>query len=466
MNFFETIYTTLKNDQAKTFIYWTYGSSTGKSLLEKISGIKTLLSCSRTNSTHEVLIATQVGEDLISAILAAMSLGAIPVLPPAGNSPLQLLKLIRRRKIRRIIVSRASFSLRLAAFFTSFKIIELAKAKRGSVNFSLKTLLPHHIGLITHTSGSTGRPKAIYRSHKVLLAQHEVLKQCFPPFEAQVDFPLFPNILLHNLSSGTVSLLPEIKNFDLGLLEEGEIVQQLQKKRPHTLTGNVYYFKKLLKYFSTRKITINGVRALGIGGSPVPEILIKELKEFFPQTEIYIIYGSSEAEPIAIRRCEEAIKDLTYGYCVGNAAPGVEIEIDKTSSLLISDTETVHVGEIKVKGKHVATAGEWLKTGDWGYIKNDLLYLTARSGNERIHNGLQHYQIEQVLSNVDDVEMAAAIIVPDGVEVFYTGRAEETILREALTINFPGANIKKTSKIKNLPVDTRHRSKVLYEKLK
>lgn len=45
--------------------------------------------------------------------------------------------------------------------------------------------------LVSYSSGSTGNAKAVYRSHKVLLAQHEVLKEVFPSWPGQIDSPLF-----------------------------------------------------------------------------------------------------------------------------------------------------------------------------------------------------------------------------------------------------------------------------------
>jgi len=466
MNFFETVYKTLKEHQAKTLIYWSNGTSTGKSLVEKISGIRSLLLRFGTKSTEEILIATPVGENLVSAILAVMAVGAIPVLPPAGSSSFKLVKLIWQRKIRRIVVNRTSFSLQMLAFFSSLKIIEVFNVKEGGPDFSIKTVLPHQSALISHTSGSTGKPKAIYRSHKVLLAQHETLKESFPPFEEQIDFPLFPNILLHNLCTGTVSVLPDIKKFNLQFLDPAKILLQIQQQTPHTITGNVYYFKKLLSYCQLHNIKIEAVEALGIGGSPVPEGLIQELKMYFIKTDIYIIYGSSEAEPIAIRKSEEEIGNYSDGYCVGSPAPGIEISFDITGAINISENETIEPGEIKVRGKHVATTGDWLRTGDWGYMKNNKLFLTARAGNETIKNGTQHYQIEHVLHNLQGVEKAAAIVYQDGFEIYYSGTAHSEIIEKALSENFPKVIFKKISLMKDLPTDNRHYSKILYEKLK
>ena len=70
--------------------------------------------------------------------------------------------------------------------------------------------MPNQPALIAHTSGSTGQPKQIVRTHAVLSAQHAVLKAVFPPWPGQQDFPLFPNVLLHNLASGAASILPKV----------------------------------------------------------------------------------------------------------------------------------------------------------------------------------------------------------------------------------------------------------------
>jgi len=202
----------------------------------------------------------------------------------------------------------------------------------------------------------------------VLLAQHEVLNRAFPPHDNQKDLPLFPNIILHNLCNGTLSILPEIQRFKLQNLNVILITNQLIARQVTTITGNVFYFRRILEHAKQHNIELKNVRALGIGSSPVPEDLVFKLKSVFVNADIYIIYGSSEAELIAIRKVDLEKQDAANGYCVGEIVSTISIKIEPIGNLLFKNGVFIPVGEIEVKGPHVAILKheDWLKTGDYG----------------------------------------------------------------------------------------------------
>jgi len=172
--------------------------------------------------------------------------------------------------------------------------------------------------LISHSSGSaSGRPTAVRRSHRVLQAQHEALRRQFPPWAGQRDFPLFPNVILHNLSVGALSIVPDLAQSRLAQLDPARIAAQLAAERVETLTGNVFFFTRLVAHLRLHPATFPAVRAPGIGGSPVPECLLAAVQKHFPQATCHVIYGASEAEPIAVRAVAGPALDPRLGYCVG-----------------------------------------------------------------------------------------------------------------------------------------------------
>lgn len=445
-----------------------YQISTGKSILQRVNSIAWKLEVVKIQKGEEVLIALPVGCDLISGILATMAIGAVPVLPPAGIKLSGLLKLVKTRKVKFLLVEKLPFALRWFALLLNIKVISTDNLSDSNFLVKPEDIDPNQAALISHSSGSTGNSKAIIRSHKVLLAQHDVLNQVFPPLDNQNDFPLFPNVLLHNLCNGTLSILPEIAGFKLKNLDASLIVKQLLTLPVTTLTGNIFYFKKILEYVKDHNTELNGIRALGIGGSPVPEYLVYELKSVFKNADIYIIYGSSEAEPIAVRKIDQENQDPAKGYCVGEIVSTISIKIEPIGNLLFKNGAVIPVGEIEVKGPHVAVenTNEWLKTGDFGYIYDQKLFLTGRKGNETLYKGLQHYQIEHVLQHIDNVELAAAIFSTKGFELFIKGTATETEVREVLEKEFPTNIFNKINLVKEIATDNRHLSKILYNTLR
>lgn len=474
-NFFTCIYERLQQHLDDELIVWpepnhTVRSHTGRDILNRISVLRRELTDAGLQPGQSILLAMPVSFDLICSLLAIMALGAIPMLPPATATPRTLLLLTIRSKMSGLL-TRQKMAWPTRSLLRAFSITPVCTE---GISVSRSDWLPPHPvdpdqpALVSHSSGSTGRAKAIRRSHQVLQAQHLALSEAFPPWAGQRDFPLFPNVLLHNLATGTVSILPDLPGFQLTKTDPSQISQQITNQRIDTLTGNVFYFQKLLAYCHTHSLTFPAVRAVGVGGSPVPDKLAQALKRVFRQASVYIIYGSSEAEPIAIRDVGAEFFPPSFGYEVGTIHPAIQVQIRAMGRLTFADGTYQTAGEIGVRGAHVATLPTgWLWTGDFGYIDDqNRLFLTGRKGNEQIHQGVQHYQIEHVLTSVAGVERVAARATNSGFTVYVEGSPADLDVREALADNFPAGLVTQLVFTESLPVDTRHQSKIRYDELR
>ncbi|AHM60952.1 hypothetical protein D770_13490 [Flammeovirgaceae bacterium 311] len=475
-NFYENIYRTLNQQPEQVYIRWPKeaeedvltDSFTGRDILDSVATYQQLLKEQKIAVGQKVLLALPVGIKLICGILAVMAAGAVPVLPPAGAVPSQLLSLLKRHHIKEVLLQKPlPLGPRLLLKVLGVRQLLLKEPVIGDMS----VLQPVKVNgsqaaLISHSSGSTGQAKAIYRSHQVLQAQHEVLKNQFPPRLRQRDFPLFPNILLHNLSIGVLSILPALPGFDIRRMDPARLVQQLLQEKVQTLTGNVYYFRTLVNYLEEQSLTLPAVLALGIGGSPVPDHLLQRLHKAFPEADLYVIYGSSEAEPIAVRKYNAVVMyPPQLGYAVGPFCRDIEgclLPIGKIAE------QGYTVGEVLVRGPHVvpADANGWLQTGDYGYVdEHGILFLTGRKGNEKLHGGVQHYQIEHLLLHQEGVENAAARSLAEGFEIFVLGNAEREKLLKVLNGHFPKGIILALHFRNHFPMDGRHHSKILYSDL-
>ena len=437
-------------------------------ILNRVAAIRAKLTRQCVQPGDQVLLAIPVSFDLICSLLAIMAAGAIPVLPPAAASGRVLVALVHRDAIRTVITRRALPGwVRWAARGFGVTLLTVDSTPVTGPYLPPQPVDPNQPALISHSSGSTGLPKAIRRSHRVLTAQHLALSQSFPPWSGQRDFPLFPNILLHNLATGTMSVLPDLPGFSLAKINPKQVVQQLVDQQVNTLTGNVYYFRRLLRYLANYPQSFPQVQAVGVGGSPVPEGLVQALKTIFSAADIYIIYGSSEAEPIAIRKVGSDAVDLSAGYVVGAVHSAIQVRFRPVGTLTFMDGRTQPVGEIEVRGAHVAVENDaWLPTGDYGYLTDSQqLVLTARAGNEQISNGVQHYQIEQILSDIAGIDRVAARATDGGFIIFVEGNAPETEIRQVLSAQFPVGLCPRIEYRKKLPVDARHLSKIRYDQL-
>ncbi|MBC6696821.1 AMP-binding protein [Hymenobacter puniceus] len=474
-NYAQHILAQLRQHPTQVCLVWpapdgTTHRYTGNDLLQQIATTREQLLGAGVQPGHLVLLAVPVSVELIAGLLAVQAVGAVPVLPPAGASGWQLLQLVRRLDISVALIGTAPRPLmRLAARLGGLRLVLVASKRLEATDDAWQAcpVPAQQPALVSHSSGSTGRAKAIRRSHVVLQAQHAAIKAAFPPWLGQRDFPLFPNVLLHNLAAGVVSVLPAVPWHDLRQLSPARIVAQLLMERVQTLTGNVAYFGALLAHLRQQPVALPEVVAVGVGGSPVPEPLAQQLRQTFERATIHIIYGSSEAEPIAVRQVTPDSPIPLAGYCVGPIQDGLEWRFELLGMIETEATNRQPVGELWVRGAHVAVApGEWLRTGDYGYVADGQLYLTGRQGNEQLHHGVQHYQLEHLLYHLPGVERAAARADATGFTLFVQGTAPLESIAELLAEKLPLMPVLGVYRRNTLPVDARHHSKILYSQLR
>jgi acyl-CoA synthetase (AMP-forming)/AMP-acid ligase II len=456
-----------------------------------------------------VLLAHPGSPELVAALLAVLGLGAVPVLPPAGASAPAVYQLLKAKGIRLAVVAPGTrrrlgwlgqlLGCRCVAVAAPAGY-ELPAPGQAPTTPTLRQVDLEQPALISHSSGSaSGQPAAVRRSHRVLQAQHEALRQQFPPWAGQRDFPLFPNVILHNLAVGALSIVPDLPGGQLALLDPARIAAQLAAERVETLTGNVFYFTALVAHLRLHPATFPAVRALGIGGSPVPESLLAAVQRHFPRAVCHVIYGASEAEPIAVRAVAGLALDPRLGYCVGQPHAALAIRLRQPqpvwqpvaqpelmavaggyqaafvqpfSAALTDELPTYHAGEILVRGPHVAAPGgpqDWLATGDFGYFDAaGQLWLTGRRGAARLVRGVGHYQLEHHLRHLPGVAQVAALPRADGTafDVFFVGMTTAEGLRAATDAAFGPGLLGHVQQRAQLPVDGRHFSKLRYDLLK
>lgn len=496
-NFAERLFSELQRHPARPVLRWPTaqpGASAttrnGAQLLARVVAWQVALeACGPLPLGAPVLLAHPGSPELVAALLAVLGLGAVPVLPPAGATPRTLLALLRAENSKVAVVPTTTRQrLGWLGRLLGCRLVAgpcVGSAEPGPARPLLRAVPAAQPALVSHSSGSVaGRPTAVRRSHAVLQAQHEALRRQFPPGAGQRDFPLFPNVILHNLAVGTLSVVPDLPGGRLASLDPARLVAQLAAEGVHTLTGNVFYFARLAEYLAINPATFPLVRALGIGGSPVPEALLTRLGTYFPQATRYVIYGASEAEPIAVRAVAPGPgPDPRQGYCVGQPVAGLAIRLRAPAPVWQPDTIAnqladnqldpglFHAGEIMVRGAHVALptqapADGWLATGDFGYFDAaGQLWLVGRRGAAALVRGVGHYQVEHVLRHLPGVAQVAALPRPSGndFEVFIVGPAPAAAVRAAVGAAFGPGLVAAVRHRPRLAVDGRHLSKIRYD---
>jgi acyl-CoA synthetase (AMP-forming)/AMP-acid ligase II len=510
-NFAERLFAALHRAPAQEVLRWPAArpgaaplSVSGAALLARVHAWQVALEAyGPVPMGTPVLLAHPSSPELVAALLAVLGLGAVPVLPPAGASTQAVYRLLKAEGIRLAVVVPGTrrklgwLGLLLGCRCVAAPVPTAHEPALGSAMPALRPVDLEQPALISHSSGSaSGRPTAVRRSHRVLQAQHEALRQQFPPWAGQRDFPLFPNVLLHNLAVGALSIVPDLPQGHLAQLDPARIAAQLAAERVETLTGNVFYFTALVAHLRLHPATFPAVRAVGIGGSPVPESLLAAMQRHFPQATCYVIYGASEAEPIAVRTVAGPAPDPRLGYCVGQPHAALAVRLRQPQPVwqpvappelvateggyqaalgqqflatLDEEFPTCQSGEILVRGPHVVTPDgpeSWLATGDFGYFDDvGQLWLTGRRGAARLVRGVGHYQLEHHLRHLPGVAQVAALPRTDGsaFDVFFVGMTTAEGIQATTDAAFGPGLLGHVQQRAQLPVDSRHFSKLRYD---
>lgn len=362
---------------------------------------------------------------------------------------------------------------------------------------------PEHVdaedeALITLTTGTTGLPKGVRRTHGALSEQFSVLKGHMTIEEPDVDLTALPIFVFLNLAIGSTSVLPLFNPAKPSSFDPESIVRQIRELNITTSIGSPVFYEKIADYLISKDETLT-LNAIFTGGAPVFKSLAEKLIKAFPGTEIEIVYGCTEAEPISGISINESIAcGSKPGIPAGRNVKGVEVKVVKaTSDPILTGranplgsylADTNEVGEIIVSGPHVMKdylgdpelfdknkirdgARIWHRTGDAGVVEPDgSIYIYGRVGKRFLSRGGDKYPVpyEQRLMEIDGVTLSS-VLEKDNM-IYAVVEAEKSLLnnedilpriRDELT----GLEPDHIVLMKKIPRDPRHNSKVDYEEL-
>lgn len=344
--------------------------------------------------------------------------------------------------------------------------------------------------LITFTSGSTGQPKAVARSHEFLIAQHSALENALELRSGEIDLITLPVFALANLASGVTSVLADTDLAHPDKANAEKMLGQIQDEKVCRTAASPSFFSALLK----RPESLNSLKRIATGGAPVFPPLLDKLRTAAPDADIFTVYGSTEAEPIAHIEFDEMKEDDLEkmkdgaGLLVGTPVSEIQLRIIKShwgksitpiddrafGEMCLPENET---GEIVVSGDHVLTGylggiGDeetkfkvddciWHRTGDSGYLDEaGRLWLQGRS-SAQLKDGSYPFSIECALSFLPECRRSA-IVDHRGDTVLVV----ELRNKSEHSLEIPDSiRIDEVVFVENIPLDRRHRAKTDYPKL-
>ena len=361
---------------------------------------------------------------------------------------------------------------------------------------------PEDSALITFTTGSTNSPKGCDRTHGFLRAQHSAHEEYYFHETRDIDLAMFPVFVLGNLGSGITSVIIDADLRKISAFSPSKVIAQINTYKITSMTCSPALIEPLVDYASKHSIILPSMKKFFTGGGPVNPWLFASLEKIMPNARLFLVYGSTEAEPIALLPSGNVLKDTNditlqgKGITLGIPVEKIKTRIIRYSRTNLSDILPLpagEIGEIILTGpfvgkkyyhneeafkenKYTDDQGNiWHRTGDLGYQnESGQLFMLGRinaiiNENDKIRFPLQ---VEPVINHLEDIKKCA---------YFQLDASKKTT---ALLISVkPGTpqdkailNIKNKmreldihpSKIiftDNIPVDKRHNSKVDYSEV-
>ena len=293
---------------------------------------------------------------------------------------------------------------------------------------------------ILYTSGTTGRPKGAVNTHRnvaTLLrlgafhgarllmwnAARGALPKAPPPPRPcmLVTSPLFH---VSGLYTGAVTALANgIKSvWTRGRFDAGRVLELIEQEQVTNWGPMGTMAHRVIHHPDARRRDLASLRGVGSGGAPLAPELQHALREVFPNASASLGVGYGLTESTALLTLIAGDELERHPRSVGRPLPTVELEIrDPDGKALPEGGE----GEICARGPMVmlgywrrpeATAqaigpGRWLRTGDFGRLRDGRLYVDSRLRDLILRGGENVYpaEIELCLEAHADVREAAVI---------------------------------------------------------
>jgi olefin beta-lactone synthetase len=340
---------------------WTYAA-----LAERVAAAGAVLRADGIGPGDRVLLFVPMSSELYATLLGVLHTGAAAVFVDAWAGRRRVEDAIRAASPNAFVGSARAHLLR--AVSPALRRVPIKRiVRRGTFSgdgggVAPCAVLPEDPALVTFTTGSTGAPKAAVRSHAFLWAQHLALAAHLGGVPEDVDLPTLPIFVLNNLASGATTVLPDFDPRHPGRIRPEAILRQMEREGVTTTSGSPAFFQSLARACLRTRRQIP-VRALFTGGAPVTPALARLLVEA-TRGSAHVVYGSTEAEPIAGLPARDLVRldGKGEGICVGRPVPQVTVRVVRACEgpILLGDGGWApwevgpgDGGELLVAGDHV-----------------------------------------------------------------------------------------------------------------
>ena len=368
--------------------------------------------------------------------------------------------------------------------------------------------------LITFTTGSSGDPKGANRTHRFLAAQHEALELILPYGPADRDLPAFPIFALNNLAAGVTTIVPALNLAAPSERDPALLLAQILQEHVSCATLSPTMLRGVARHGAETHTMLSRLRRVVTGGAPISKDDVRAFKIIAPAAQILVLYGSTEVEPMAHIEADEMLAGqanpdpeiVEDGVDVGYIYESLRYRFLKIVDGPIDVTTTSwdnlevprgQVGEFAVAGEHVCRdyynnveafrktkirdpdGTVWHRTGDLARLdEHGHLWIVGRVHNAVCRGGVYLFPVraEVVLKRLLFVRQGAFLGLPCPtlgekaavvVSLRDPGFDREAARGEILHLFHKNQiPVDALYFVDQVPMDSRHHSKVEYGELK
>lgn len=396
-------------------------------------------------------IIAENGIFFISAYLGIIKAGSVAVLLSPRLSPLDFREIVERCGMSAVFIQdkfRSKIDQAEVDLITESEMEEIDPVLPGSDIFIGGD---DELAVIIFTSGSTDKVKGVMLSHKNIIANTESIISYLKltgKDRIEVVLPFhycYGTSLLHtHLRVGGSMVI----NRSIFL---GSVIKEINEYNCTGFAGVPTTFSILLRNTDFKEHSYPSLYYITQAGGKMADCLISEIRESLPETDIYIMYGQTEA---TARLSYLSPADLAGKLgSIGKGIPGVELKVIDNQGESVAPDE---VGEIVARGDNVmlgyyndpeGTAEVlkegYLHTGDLATVDEEgFIYVLSR----------EKEMIKSAGYRISPKEVKDLILThPDVVDCAVLG-VEDELLGEAIVVFFMTSNSDKdiTGELKKL----------------
>ncbi len=252
--------------------------------------------------------------------------------------------------------------------------------------------IPPEADFAVCSSGTTGRPKIYFRTL-------DSWKNFLPEQDRTFGIDPSSRMFIHGslAFTGNLNMAFEAKLLPCFLYISSTLRAEIWVREiSENGIDTIYMIPDKLHHLAKTGIPFPGIKTIICGSQFISQQQRDSFCKAFPNARILLYYGTSETSYISCKQLKDP--SSMDPFCVGKTFDSVKVRIDSHGHILVRSPWLTCS----------CTREEYFDTGDTGFLKNGMLYLTGRSDDvinihgEKIAKSL----IEQCLTGHPQIEEA------------------------------------------------------------